>query len=93
MIAAPILRKPDFDILFILTTDASDVMIKTVLSQKDKLEDRLVAYKFWHMTKAKENYPIYEKEMLVIIHALKVWRVYLEGQKFLVKTNYKSLTY
>ena len=45
------------------------------------------------MTKAEENYPIHEKEMLVIIYALKVWRVYLEGQKFSVKTDHKSLTY
>ena len=45
------------------------------------------------MTKADENYPVHEKEMLVIIHALKIWRVYLEGQKFRVNTDYKSLTY
>src|ERR687884_505498 len=45
------------------------------------------------MTKTKENYPIHKKEMLAIIHTLKIWRVYLEGQKFRVNTDHKSLTY
>jgi hypothetical protein len=31
--------------------------------------------------------------MLAVIYALKVWRVYLEGQKFKVITDHKSLTY
>ena len=93
MVAAFILRKSNFDIPFILTTDASDTMIGAVLSQKDELGDRPVAYESRRMIKAEENYPIHEKEMLAIIHALKVWRVYLEGQKFLVKMDHKSLTY
>ena len=73
--------------------DASDTMIRAVLSQKDELGDRPVAYESRRMTTAEENYPIHEEEMLAIIHALKVWRVYLEGQKFLIKTDHKSLTY
>src|SRR5918912_1106670 len=93
LVAAPVLRKPDFSIPFILTTDASDRMIGAVLSQKDEMGDRPVAYESRRMTKAEENYPIHEKEMLAIIHALKIWRVYLEGQKFRVNTDHKSLIY
>jgi hypothetical protein len=93
LIIAPVLRKPDFNLPFILTTDASDTAIGQVLSQDDGNGERPVAYKSRRMTAAEINYPIYKKEMLAVIHALKVFRIYLEGQKFKVITDYKSLTY
>jgi len=43
----------------------------------------------------KEKYlykAIYEKEMLVILHALKKWRPYLMGRHFKVKMDHYSLT-
>jgi len=45
------------------------------------------------MTSAELNYPIHEKELLAIVHALKVWRVYLEGHHFKIITDHKSLCY
>ena len=44
----------------------------------------------------KEKYlhkPIYEKEMLEILHALKQWRHYLMGRHFKVKTDDDSHKY
>jgi hypothetical protein len=37
--------------------------------------------------------PIYEKEMLAILHAIDLWRPYLLGQRFQIKTNHQSLKY
>jgi hypothetical protein len=37
--------------------------------------------------------PIYEKEMMEILHALKKWRPYLIGRHFKVKTDHDSLKY
>jgi len=37
--------------------------------------------------------PIYEKEMLEILHALKKWRPYLMGRHFKVKKDHDSLKY
>ena len=37
--------------------------------------------------------PIYEKEMLEILHALKKWWPYLIGRHFKVKTDHDSLKY
>jgi hypothetical protein len=37
--------------------------------------------------------PIYEKEMMSILHALKQWRPYLIGSHFKVKTDHDSLKY
>jgi hypothetical protein len=46
------------------------------------------------MTLLKLNYDIYNKELLVIITALKEWRVFLQGtiKLFIVKINHKNLT-
>jgi hypothetical protein len=37
--------------------------------------------------------PIYEKEMMEILHALKKWHPYLIGRHFKVKTDHDSLKY
>jgi hypothetical protein len=37
--------------------------------------------------------PIYEKEMLPILHAIDLWRPYLLGQRFQIKTDHQSLEY
>jgi hypothetical protein len=36
---------------------------------------------------------IYEKEMLAILHAVDLWRPYLLGQQFQIKTDHQSLKY
>jgi hypothetical protein len=36
---------------------------------------------------------IYEKEMLVILHAVDLWHSYLLGQRFQTKTDHQSLKY
>jgi len=42
-----------------------------------------------------QNYKIHDKEMLVVIRCLEVWRHYLEEAKleFEIWTNYKNLQY
>ncbi len=42
---------------------------------------------------AELNYTVTEKEMLGVVHALRVWRCYLEGADFTVFTDHVSNTY
>jgi hypothetical protein len=93
LVTAPVLRSPNFKLPFLVTTDASDFAIGQVLTQDDGTGTRPVAYESRKLTAAELNYPIHEKEMLAIIHALKVWRIYLEGQHFTVISDHKSLCY
>ena len=37
------------------------------------------------------NYPVHEKELLAIMHALRKWKVDLLGLEFLVYTDHKTL--
>ncbi|KAL0339327.1 UNVERIFIED_CONTAM: Retrovirus-related Pol polyprotein from transposon [Sesamum angustifolium] len=39
------------------------------------------------------NYPTHDLELAAIVHALKIWRHYLYGEKFQIFTDHKSLKY
>ena len=89
MTSAPILKTPDFSKPFSVTCDASGGAIAGVLSQ----EGRPVAFESRKLKPAELNYPTHDLEMLSIIHACKMWRHYLLGQKFQLRTDHKSLKY
>ena len=88
---APVLAHPDFTKQFTVWTDASIDGVGGVL-QQDK---RPIAYESARFSPAERNYTIGEQELLAVIHALKKWRVYLEGGQYPIKlrTDHQPLTY
>jgi hypothetical protein len=52
-----------------------------------------VAFESRKFNDAELNYQTTEKEMLAVVHALRVWRCYLEGAEFTVYTDHVSNTY
>ena len=77
----------------LVITDASDYAIGAVLSQDHGKGEQPIAYESRKLSKAELNYPIHEKELLAIVHAIKLWQQYLEGQSFTVVTDHASLEY
>jgi hypothetical protein len=76
---------PDFSKSFVVTTDASDLGLGAVLEQ----DGRPVAYESRKFNAAELNYTVTEKELLAVVHALRVWRCYLESStSFLVCTDH-----
>ena len=93
--SAPVLAIPSSDLThpWVLSTDASAFAIGGVLSQDSGHGLRPVAFTSRKMTPAERNYPIHDKEMLSIIHAVKTWRCYIQGRHCTIYTDHSSLSF
>ena len=81
--AAPVLVLPDYGKPFTLTTDASDFATGAILEQEDVLgRSHPVAYFSKSFQPAEHNYEIHDKELLAIVHALKHFHHYLQGNTY-----------
>jgi hypothetical protein len=83
----PILKVPDMDKEFLVCTDTSKEGLGRVLMQ----DGRVIAYISRKLRKHEENYATHDLELLAIVYALRVWRHYLIGQKFELKTDHCGL--
>ena len=75
------------DAEFLVCTDASKEGLGGVLLQVE----RVIAYISRKLRRHEENYAMHDLELLAIIYALNVWRHYLVGQKFELKTDHCGL--
>jgi ribonuclease HI len=53
----------------------------------------MIAYASRQLRKNEQNYPTHDLELAAVIHALKIWRHYLLGNKCQIYTDHKSLKY
>eukprot|EP00253_Pinus_taeda_P022348 PITA_22348 len=85
---APILSIADPHKDYVVCTDASKEGLGGVLMQ----EGRVIAYESRKLKEHEQRYSAYDLELAAVIHALKMWRHYLLGRKFLLLTDHHSLT-
>jgi hypothetical protein len=74
---------------FSIYCDASGQGLGSVLIQ----DGRLVAYASRQLRYYKVNYLTHDLELVVVVHALSIWRHYLIGKRCELYTNHKSLKY
>ncbi|WVZ52559.1 LOW QUALITY PROTEIN: hypothetical protein U9M48_003607 [Paspalum notatum var. saurae] len=86
---APVLTFPDMHKPFSVYCDASRLGLGCVLMQ----EGKVIAYACRQLRDHEKNYPTHDLELAAVVHALKVWRHYLFGQKCDIYTDHKSLKY
>jgi hypothetical protein len=89
----PVLTYPNFDLPFILTTDASKVVVAAILSQVQDSEEKPFAYGSRQLNKAEQAYSASEADMLALVWATRYFRCYLFGKQFLVRTDHSALEY
>ena len=79
-----------------METNALDYTLAEILSivNKDN-EVYLVAFHSHTFTAAELNYNTYDKELLAIFEAFKIWQHYLEGPAYSINivTDHKNLEY
>ncbi|KAL2505493.1 putative mitochondrial protein-like [Abeliophyllum distichum] len=74
---------------FEVQTGASYLSLGRVLEQ----EMHSVAYESRKQNNAESCYSVHEKELLVVVYYLKVWRHYLLRSPFIVKTDNTAVSY
>jgi hypothetical protein len=72
---------------FLVCTDTSKEGLGGVLMQ----DGRVIAYISRNLRRHEENYATHDLELLAIVYALRVWRHYLIGWKFELKTDHCGL--
>lgn len=88
-----LLSLPKRDGKWILTTDASGVGVGAVLTQIQNGEEKLISFYSSIHNEAERKYSTTEQELIAIISAIKHFRCYLSGSKFLLRTDHKALVY
>ena len=89
----PILILPTLNKTFVVQTDASNVGIAGVLLQQHEGKLHPVAYVSRKLLERETRYSTIEKECLAIVWTLKKLDRYLWGQKFILQTDHKPLTF
>jgi hypothetical protein len=86
---APVLTLPDIHQSFVIFCDASRQGLGCVLMQNEKV----ITYASRLLKPHEQNYPTHDLELAAIVHALKIWRHYLIGNKCHIFIDHKSLKY
>ena len=86
-----VLTCPNFELPFVLQTDASNTGLGAVLTQSVNNVEHVISYASRTLTDAEVKYTTTEKECLAIVWAIQKLRPYLEGYKFTVITDHSSL--
>jgi hypothetical protein len=85
--SAPVLVQPDNSKPFEVFCDASGTGLGCILMQ----EGRVIAYASRALRPHEINYPTHDLELVVFVHALKIWRHYLMGNHCNIFIDHKSL--
>jgi putative transposase len=90
---APILSFPALDHPFYVATDASNLGIGAVLYQIIDKKTKYIGFHARSLSRSERNYSTTKRELLGIIFALKKFHKYLWGNRFILFTDHRALTY
>jgi len=74
-----------------LDTDASDVGLGALLSQEQDGREIVTAYASRTLSRTEQNYDVTRRELLAVVYGLKMYRQYLLGHHFVIRTDHSAL--
>eukprot|EP00253_Pinus_taeda_P028738 PITA_28738 len=90
---APVLRGPNWNLPFQISSDASDTAIGAVLGKEEDKKPYAIYYISKNLSSAELNYTVTEKEFLAIIHAVNKFRHYITGYPVVLYTDHSAIKY
>ncbi|CAM4637893.1 unnamed protein product [Lepidochelys kempii] len=88
----PVLRAPNFDKLFLVTTDASKHGVGAVLMQKGPDQEfHPVVFLSKKLSERESNWSVSEKECYAIVYTLEKLRPYVWGRRFHLQADHAAL--
>ena len=87
--SAPILKVADPDEDFVMCIDTCEEGLDGVLVQNG----HVICYEFRKLKEHEINYATHDLELEIIVHALRMWRHYLMGRNFELRTDHSGLKY
>jgi hypothetical protein len=84
-----VLKITDPQVDFLMCTDAYKEGLRGVLMQKGSV----ICYESRKLNEHEVNYVTHDLELATIVHALKMWRHYLLGRKFVLMIDHCGLRY
>ena len=87
--SALVLKIADPEKYFLVCKDACGQGLGGVLMQ----DNHVICYESRKLKEHEKNYATHDLELAAIVHALKMWRHYLMGRRFEIRTNYCGLKY
>ena len=91
LITAPVLGMPRDSGTFHLDTDPSDVGLGAVLSQEQDGKEVVLAYASRTLSRTEKNYDVTRRELLAVVYGLKMYKQYLLGHHFVIRTDHSAL--
>ena len=85
LLEAPILVFPNFELPFIIDTDASDTALSAVLSQVIDGIEYPIAFESRVLTKTEVSYATTKREALGVVQAVQWFRPYIYGSKCIIR--------
>jgi hypothetical protein len=89
LIHAPVLKINNPEAHFLVCIDACKEGLGGVLMQ----EGSVICYEYQKLNEHEVKYVTHDLELAAIVHALKMWRHYLLGRKFVLMTDHCGLRY
>jgi hypothetical protein len=93
LISAPVIQPFDWHLPFEIMCEASDYAIGVVLVQSKDKKHYAISYTNKTLTGPQLNYTTIEKDLLIVVFAIKKFRLYLVGANVIVYIDHAALKY